>query len=173
MSVTVTGSGYINSNPHVRFALSGDFTGSQVFEDAVTAQLAAGVWPTPAGALKGTWSSSGAASLLLAHATDPFQGAGDAGYSEGFTPGTGYEVFFIRIRNTHASAYLKVEMGATNGFPLFDAAGEGAKVYAGGHMDFSNPAGWGAIESGVSDLLTLTPETGTVTAVITVFYKAV
>lgn len=172
MALTPAITGYLNLNAHARVALSGDGSGSITYEDPISYQMGSGSNPSLAGVLAGTLSVTGAQDILLAAASDPLGATGDAGYSEGYDP-DGDELILLMIRNTHATASLKVERGAANGLPIFDAAGEGLNIAAGGIFFYYDPAGTGALTTTSNDKLTLTPSTGTVTAELLAWYKAV
>lgn len=137
-------------------------------QDSVTFAASGGTAPTITGWLNGALSVTGAITLLLAHATDPLQGAGDATYSPGFTV-AGSKPKLLRIVNTHASASLVVSR-PVNGFPFPDAQGDAITIPAGGKIMMEWPAGLATLSTGSNDALTLTPSTGTVTGEITVVY---
>lgn len=173
MALTVTYSGTMQLILDVLAAFSVDATGGQRGKVSRTITLSAsgGTAPTVSGFLVGTLSVTGAQDILLAHATDPLQSAGDATYSSGFTVAS-TKIKAIWIRNTHATAALTVARGAANGCPIFDAAGDAVTLLGGGDglLLLTFPAGTAALTTGSNDKLTLTPSTGTVTAEIMVIY---
>ncbi|MGV3721981.1 MAG: hypothetical protein ACO1SX_13800 [Actinomycetota bacterium] len=137
-------------------------------QDTTTYAASGGTQPTITGWLNGALSVTGAITLLLAHATDPLQGAGDAAYSPGFTP-AGAKVKYIRIKNTHASASLVASRPA-NGLPFLDAENDAITILAGSTIELEYNAGLAALTTTSNDALLLTPSTGTVTGEITVVY---
>lgn len=149
LAITMTGSA----------VASGDVAGGlQLSEsDSFAFASAGGTAPTISGWVNGELTLSAATDLLLAHATDPFQGAGDAAY---FPPGfsvASSKLKAIRIKNTHASASLNVQMGALNGLPIFLAASDGLTLAAGDEVVLFIKAGTAALTTGTNDKLTLTP----------------
>ncbi len=172
MATTVTYTGRIASQPSVTATLSGDKAGQEVFELPLSYTFGRDDAPAVVGALEGYLSVTGAQDILLAHATDPLGATGSASYSEGFAP-AGKELMYLRIANQHASASLLVERSAANGLPIFDAAGEGMSIGPGGYREWYEPAGFGALTTGSTDALTLSPSSGTVEAHILAFYKDV
>lgn len=170
MAVTPTFSGTHVSYPSFRIAKSGDKGGADTYDEqvSVTWAVTGGTAPTGEGVLNGSLSVTGAQDILLAHATDPLQACGDSTYSEGFAP-AGKKLKYLRIRNTHATASLKVERG-TNGLPVFDATGDSITIPAGGYVEWYFPAGTAALTTGSNDKLTLTPSTGTMTGEIIAVY---
>lgn len=156
-SYTVTGSLQISMQANA--SGSGDVAGTlQCSEsDAFTFASAGGTAPTISGWVNGELSLSSATDLLVAHATDPFQGAGDASY---FPPGfsvASSKLKAIRIKNTHASASCDVQMGASNGLPIFKAASDGLTLAPGDEFVLFIKAGTAALTTTSNDKLTLTP----------------
>lgn len=173
MAVTTAYSG--SHVVQIRFTatLSGDKSGLETVKDdlSITWAAAGGTAPTLTGALYGPISVTGAQDILLAHATDPLQGTGDATYTEGGTPSAGVsKLKFLRVRNTHATATLAVARKAANGLPIFSAASDAIVIEPGGYWDWYAPAGSAALTTGSNDGLTLTPSAGTVTGFLMAAY---
>lgn len=171
MAVTTTYSGGLALNIALNAALGGDRVGSDGISEILSIAFAAagGTAPTLSGFLKGDLSVTGAQDLLLAHATDPLQSAGDAGYPAGFTV-AGTKLKLLYIRNSHATATLTVARKATNGLPIFVAASDGIIIEPGGHLLWYAPAGSVALTTGSNDGITLSPSAGTVTGVLVAAY---
>jgi hypothetical protein len=109
-------------------------------------------------------SYSAATALFLAHATDPFQTAGDAVYSDvAFVPG-GKKVKAIYARAAAANTdKIQVARASAQGFLGFVALSDGLWLSAGGIFFWYDPGGdvGGALTTAVNDRLTITPNSGT------------
>jgi len=171
MATTVTYSGVMRLAVELIGRFTVDTTGGRTAktDQTINWSAAGGSDPTLAGFLAGTVSVAGATDLLLAHATDPFQGGGDAAYSDGFTV-AGSKLKLLWIRNTHATGSLTVARKATNGLPVFDAASDAVTIQPGGIWMTYLPTGTAALTTGSNDGLTVTPSSGTVTAEVVVAY---
>ncbi len=162
LGLTVTG----------RNTLGGDWAGVQqipTIADAINFAAAGGSAPTISGWLYGTVTLTEAVTLLLAHATDPFQGAGDSLYSLGFTVASS-KLKLLYIKNTSESQTIAVARGATNGLPIFDAASDAITLAVGDILCLYKKAGTAALTTGSNDGLTLTPSLTGATAIICAVY---
>lgn len=170
MATTTVYSGTLTLKALARVAFSGDSTGGRTAEETINLIFAAagGTDPTLSGFLKGTVTVA-AGDILLAHATDPFQGMGDATYSDGFTV-AGAKLKLIVCRNAHATASITVSRAASNGLPIFAAAGDGITIPPGGFFCLYLPTGTAALTTGSNDALTLAPSAGSPTLEVTAFY---
>jgi hypothetical protein len=168
---TVTMGGSLRIEAQLVAALSGDKQGGEVGRDALLVSFAAagGSAPTLSGFLSGTATVAAAGDLLLAHASDPLQGFGDAAYSEGFSP-AGARIKLLLVRNTDPTNSLTVARKSTAGLALFDAAGDSITLAPGDELVLYKPAGGAPLATGSNDGLTLTPSAGTPTAQILVAY---
>ena len=170
MSVTTTYSGSVSLALRLAAALSGDRTGSEVAtaSDSITFAAAGGDAPTLSGFLSGT-AAAAAGDWLLAHATDPLQGMGDAAYSEGFAvAGTKLKLLYIKNNNSTNSA--TIARGATNGLPLFDTAGDSITLAPGDIFLFYKKAGTAALTTGSNDKLTVSVSGGTPSLTVVAAY---
>lgn len=160
MAVTTTYSGSLSIALRLAAALSGDRTGSEVASasDSLTFAAAGGDAPTLSGFLSGT-ATAAAGDWLLAHATDPLQGMGDAGYSEGFTV-AGAKLKLLYVKNNDSTNSVTIARGATNGLPLFDAASDSITLAPGDIFLFFKKAGGAALTTGSNDKLTLSVSAG-------------
>jgi hypothetical protein len=163
MATSTVYSGRLAVDLLLQAVLSGDKAGVEKTPDdlglSVRFGAAGGDAPTLSGFLHGEGSISGATTLLLAHASDPFQGAGDASYSEGFTV-AGSKLKVLALINT-GSVNLTVARAASNGLPILDANGDALTLDPGGMLLLYRPAGTVALATGTSDGLTITPASGT------------
>lgn len=172
MALGISYSGNLNLEMLLGVAFSTDAGGSKTARRVIEIAFAAagGDAPTISGWVNGTVSLSAATDLLLAHATDPFQGIGDSGYSDGFTP-AGAKIKAVIIRaSTANTGTVKIERSTLNGAPLFDTANDSVTLQAGGLFVLTFPTGTAALTTGTNDALTLTPSTGTQAADITIIY---
>ncbi len=152
--------------------LGTDWAGGQripSIANAITLAAAGGTAPTISGWLYGTVTLTEAATLLLAHATDPFAGAGDSGYCLGFTVASS-KLKILYIKNTSATQTIAVARAAANGLTVFDAASDAITLAAGDIMCWYKPAGTAALTTGSNDGLTLTPSLTGATAIICAIY---
>lgn len=174
MAVATTMSGSLALSLLAQAAYGTDWGGTATAKvtDTVSFAASGGTDPTIAGFLKGTGSISGAVDMLLAHATDPLQGAGDATYSTGYAPSGVGKIKAIYLQNTTAAGggNLTVARGAANGAPIFDTAGDSITLPPGGIALLYFKTGTAVITTGSSDKVTVTPSTGTVTFTILVVY---
>jgi hypothetical protein len=161
LAITTTYSGSLALQIALRAAYSGDREGGEEAKIALAIAFAAagGTAPTLSGFLKGTVTAA-AGDLLLAHATDPLQGMGDARYTEGFAvAGTKLKLFFFQ--NNDPTNSVTIIRGAANGLPIFAAAGDGLTVLPGGVVFLYDPAGLtAALVSGTNDKATLAVSAG-------------
>lgn len=171
MATTNTYSGNVSLTGELRTAYSVDSTGgrSAKFTESLVFDPAGGDAPTISGYLNGTLALSGAVDCLLAAASDPLQGAGDAAYSDGFSP-AGAKIKLLRIKCTDATHGFTVARKATNGVDLFEAASDAVRLMPGDVLLLYRKAGGGALSTGSNDGLTLTPLSGSPTGEITVVY---
>lgn len=151
-------------------SFSGDTQGSRTGAWAFTRTYspAGGDSPTISGFVRGTITVA-AGDLLLAHASDPFQGMGDATYSDGFTV-AGTKIKAIAFRNCSDSLSITIARGAANGLPIFDAAGDAITLPPLGCFVLEFPSGTAALTTGSNDKLTLAPSSGSPTMEILVIY---
>jgi hypothetical protein len=168
MSITRTYAGSVNLGIALSVSKSGDVTGKD--SAALTAALAfaAAVAPTISGFLSGVFVAA-AGDLLLAHATDPLQAMGDAAYSDGFTV-AGSKLKFLFIRNNDGTNSVTISRGATNGLPVFDAAGDSVTLGPGDWFLFFKKAGTAALVTGTNDKLTIAVSGGTPSCDIVAVY---
>lgn len=145
-------------------------TGNMRLQEALDATLAAagGSAPTISGFLAGEITAA-AGDLLLAHATDPFQGMGSEAYSPGFTPASS-KIKALYIRNTDDTNTITIARGATNGLPIFDAAEDSITLAAGDCFFYYKKAGTAALTTGSNDKLTISVGAGSPTADVVVIY---
>lgn len=175
MAGTATYSGTLKIEAALKAVLGGDWNGTQknpTLADLITFAAAGGAAPTLAGWMYGTitFVDGVAVDALLAHATDPLQGCGDAGYSLGFTV-AGSKLKYLYVKNTHATLSLTVARKATLGLPIFDAASDAVTLAPGDIFVLYKKAGTAALTTGSNDGLTLTPSaTGGLTATILAAY---
>lgn len=161
MALTTTYSGSLSLAIALRSAFGGDYSGGQEAEErlSVTFAAAGGTAPTLSGFLMGT-ADAAAGDWLLAHATDPFQGMGDATYSAGFTV-AGTKLKLLYIKNEDATNSVTIIRGAANGLPIFAAAGDGLTILPGGVLLLYDPAGLtAALTTTSNDKLTLSVSGG-------------
>ena len=160
MATTYAYSGSSAISLQANVAFSGDYSGNQRAERAVTRTYAAagGTAPTISGFLNGQLTVA-AGDILLAHATDPFQGMGDAAWAEGFTV-AGSKLKALYLRNCDTTRSIVVARGAANGLPIFDAAGDSITLQPLGTYFMEWPSGLAALTTGSNDKLTLTPSAG-------------
>ena len=174
MAVATTMSGSLALSLLAQAAYGTDWGGSATAKqvDTITFAASGGTDPTLAGYLKGTGSISGAVDMLLAHATDPFQGAGDATYSTGYAPTGVGKIKAIYVQNTTAAGggNLTLARGAANGCPIFDTAGDSVTLPPGGIMLLYFKTGTAVLTTTSNDKLVATPSTGTVTFEMLVIY---
>jgi hypothetical protein len=163
MATTRVLSGSILWEPKFRLAFGGDFGGGQ--ETPTLRHLEnwshdGGAAPTLSGWLYGTLAVS-VGTLLLAHATDPFAGMGDAQYSEGLAvAGKRLKLLYLRADPANAAS-VTIERASSNGLEIFTAAGSGIILAPGGRLIWEDPLGIGPLSTGTNDALTLTPDSGT------------
>lgn len=160
MATTVTYSGSLAINALFQALLTVEKTGSEQakYSKSITFAAAGGTAPTLSGFLIGTGTAA-AGDLLLAHATDPFQGMGDAAYSEGFTV-AGTKLKLLILENLDSAINIAFSRGALNGLPVFDAAGDALTLTPGGILVYYNQAGTAALTTGSNDKLTVAPASG-------------
>lgn len=169
MANTYTYTGTLSLAAKLKNTFGGDQVGSVYAEIAKAATFKpSGGDAVITGFVYGTLTVA-AGDLLLAHATDPLQGMGDAVYSTGFTV-AGSKLKLLYIENTHASLSITVARGAANGLPIFDAAGDSVTLAPGDVLFIYKPAGTAALTTGSNDKLTLQPSSGSPTAKILVGY---
>lgn len=163
MATTRMLSGSVLWEPKFRISFGGDFGGGQetpTLRHLETWNHEGGAAPALSGWLFGTLAVS-SGNLLLAHATDPFGAMGDAQYSDGLTP-AGKRLKLLYLRSDPAnSASVTVVRAASNGLPIFSAAGAGITLTPGGKLVWEDPTGIGPLTTGSNDALTLTPSAGT------------
>lgn len=171
MSVTRTTSGTLSLKTLLGTLVTGDWGGGEALNSAITITLAAtgGAAPTVTGWMKGTLSLSGAVTLLLAHATDPLQGAGDATYSPGLTVASSKLKGLIIKVDSSSGGNLTIERPA-NPLPIFNALGDALTLDPGGMFVFFLEDGTAALTTGSNDALLITPSAGTVTGTIIALY---
>lgn len=172
MAVTTAYAGNLTLDITGTATLGGDAAGTQripALAKAITFAASGGTAPTIAGWMYGTGTFTGAVTCLLAHATDPLVGAGDAGYSIGFTVASS-KLKLLYIENTHASIALTIARAATNGLPIFDTAGDSVPLAAGDILCLYVKAGTAALTTGSNDGLTITPGSSGGTCTIIALY---
>jgi hypothetical protein len=135
----------------------------------LTFAAAGGTDPTISGWVNGTITVA-AGDLLMAHATDPFQGMGDSSYGPpGFTVAS-TKLKLLYMKNLHATISINVIRGAANGLPVFTAAGDGIDIPAGGALLIYYPTGTAALTTTSNDKLTLAPASGSPTMDVLAIY---
>ena len=159
MSVVRTYSGSLLLDPDFGQRLSGDAQGGPQLPDLRLLQQwdhDGGDDPHFGGWLYGSLTIAAGGDLLLAHATDPLQGFGDALYSDGLTV-AGKKLKLLYVRNTHASANFTLKRATANGLPVFDDADSGVTLSPGGIFLWTDPGGdaIGALTTGSNDALSL------------------
>lgn len=171
MATTAAYSGNLNLTLEARNVFSVDSLGGRSIKEAQAIVLAAagGSAPTISGWLNGSLAINAAGDILLAHASDPFQGLGDAAYSDGFAP-AGAKIKALLIVNTSATQNLAVARAALNGLTLFDGASDAVTLAPGDVLLIYRKAGGDALTTGSNDGLTLTPSATGATADVTVIY---
>lgn len=167
-ATTYTFSGKYNMTLEGKLLFGGDKAGEEKVTATQGISLTPSTAPTITGFLKGTFSVSGGTDLLLAHATDPLQGAGDAQYSSGFTvAGSKIKLLYIEVLT---GAILTVARASSNGLTLLSAASDAIPLTIGDILQIYRKAGGDALTTGSNDALTLTPSAGTITGTIVVLY---
>ena len=172
MAVTSTYEGSLSLRLEALAKLAGDYDGLKraLVQINRTFAPAGGSAPTISGFLFGTATvTTTPTDVLLAHATDPLQGLGDATYPDGFTV-AGAKLKGLWLRNNDTVDAVLVERAAANGLPVFDAAGDGISIPAGGEVWLYLPAGTAALSTGSNDALTLTAAAGTCSLEILAIY---
>lgn len=172
MAITTTYTGTFTLDMLANAALTGDAAGNYrlpALAKAVTFAAAGGTAPTIAGFMYGIGTFTGVTHILLAHATDPLQGAGDCGYSLGFTV-AGSKLKLLYIENTHATITLRVAREATLGLPIFVAGSDAVDLPPGGIFCLHFPAGTAALTTGSNDGLAVTPTDTGCTALFIALY---
>lgn len=105
-----------------------------------------------------------AMTIFIAHASDPFQAAGDAAYSDpSFSPaGKKAKILWWRAPNSN-TANITVARASTQGFLGFAGASHGMVLSPGGQLLWSDPGGdvGGALTTASNDRFTITPASGT------------
>jgi hypothetical protein len=170
VATTNTYSGSSSLSLAAQAAFSGDTTGNRRASRAVTRAYAAagGTAPTVSGFLTGQLTVA-AGDILLAHASDPFQGMGDSVYSDGFTV-AGSKLKMLYLRNCDETRSIVIIRGAANGLPIFEAASDGITLQPLGTYFMEWPSGLAALTTGTNDKLTLTPSAGNPLMDLTAFY---
>lgn len=167
MATTVTYDGSLSIEDQFRALFTVEFEGSEVAKVASRSTLT-----TIAGFFKGAFTVA-AGDFLLAHASDPLQGMGDAAYTLNFTVAS-KKLAYLYLKNTHASISWSFARGAANGLTLFDAASDAITLKAGAEFrmaDFTNGI-TSALTTGSNDKLTITPASGSPTGTIVAVYIA-
>ena len=170
MATTATYSAGLKIDGYASAALGTDRSGSEIdriFENIVFA-AAGGTAPTISGFFKGT-ATCAAGNWLLAHATDPLQGMGDAGYSEGFTVASS-KLKLLMVKNTDTTNSITLSRGTTNGLPIFDAADDAITLAPGDVFFFYKKAGTAALTTGSNDKLSITVSAGSPTCEVRAWY---
>lgn len=170
MATTYTVTAQQRTQDTATVTASGDASGGVTYPISDTQQWNAsgGDAPTLSGILSGQFTAA-AGDLLLAHATDPLQGMGDASYSPGFTV-AGSKLKRIRIKNTDGTNMVTVKRGAANGLPILDTAGAGVPIGPGDTFDLTIKAGMAALSTGSNDKLTVSVSGGSPVCDIEVWY---
>lgn len=176
MAVTYELSGQHSLTAFFQATASGDRTGAEKvsLSQSITFNDAGGSEPDLQVFLNGTGTVSNGSpiTILLAAASDPLAGSGDAGYYPPDQTGASKKLKYIRIRNTTAAGggTLQVEGATGNVCPVFDAAGDSITIRPQGHFELYQYDGLAAMTSLANDGLTLTSSSGAVTYSITVAY---
>lgn len=170
MATTTTYSGQLVASVSGNVSFSGDNSGTQSGNKAANVAYAAsgGTAPTISGWLSGTLTVATPGDILLAHATDPFQGFGDALYPANFSP-AGTKLKTLYIRNTGTTGSCIVARKTTAGLPIFETADDSVNLAPGDLMVIHKTAGTATLTTGSNDALTLTP-TGSATLEILAVY---
>lgn len=170
MAVTTTFSGSANIAIEGLATFSVDRTGAQraTINKALTFAASGGSAPTISGFLYGTLTCS-AGDILLAHATDPFQGMGDADYSPGFTVASS-KLKLLYFENTDSTNTITIARKTTNGLPIFNAADDALTLAAGDVFLYFKRAGTAALTTGSNDALTISVGAGSPTMIACVLY---
>ena len=163
MATTVTYSGRTLLEISLRAAYSGERSGGEEAEDKVSVTFAAagGTAPTLSGFVEGVITATTTpTNILVAHASDPFQGLGSAEYSRGFAPASA-KLKLIYFRNTDDTDSVTIARAAANGLPIFDAAGDAITLAPGEVFLLYRKAGTAALTTGSNDALALTASANT------------
>lgn len=130
---------------------------------AIEYAAAGGTAPTVSGWVRGTLLVEAADDWLMAHASDPFQDHGDAEYSPDFTvAGSKLKTLVVyNDPNADSPGDVTVARAASNGLPIFAAAGDAITLPPGGFLIWHNPDGTAALTTTSNDALTVTPEAST------------
>lgn len=168
-AVTYTYSGTTEFSTSSSAAGAGDTTQNITGSHSASLTFDPSVAPTISGFLKGTFLAA-AGDLLLAHATDPLQGMGDATYPGGFAPSGVAKLKEIFIRNNDATNSVSIARGTTNGLPIFDAADDKITLAPGDIFYYFKKAGTAILTTGTNDKLTISVTGGTPSCDIHVKY---
>jgi hypothetical protein len=172
MAVTNVVSGSLSLALTLRRVASGDESGtvlSQISETrnfGATASLPETIEAD--GYLYGTVVAA-AGDWLLAHASDPFQGMGDATYSGGFAP-AGKKVKAICIVNNDTANSVTLTPKTGNPFLLLGAAGDLITIQPGGVFLLTIPEGSAALTTTTNDGITVAVEGGTPSLEVLIAY---
>jgi hypothetical protein len=170
MALTTTLSGQLQLTAELKSLYSGDRAGEEkvTISELLTFAAAGGDAPTISGFFKGT-ATCAAGDWLLAHASDPLGTMGTAGYNQGFTvDGTKLKLLFIKNLDTTNS--ITIIRGASNGLPIFEAAGDGITLAPGDIFLFYKKAGTAALTTTSNDKLTISVSAGSPTCTVVAAY---
>ena len=170
MAISTTYSGSLNLSGEALCQYGTDRTGAErdVISEAITFAASGGTAPTISGFFKGV-ATIAAGDWLLAHASDPLQGMGDARYSEGFAV-AGTKLKLLMVKNLDSTNSITIARGAANGLPIFDAAGDAVTLAPGDIFLFYKKAGTAALTTGSNDKLTLSASAGSPTCDVRAWY---
>lgn len=169
MATTNTPSGTISLTASLFNTFTGDSTGNRSQQVSVTKLLDSVNTPI-AGFFKGE-AIAAAGDWLLAHASDPLSGMGDAAYSDGFTV-SGKKLTLLLIVNKDATNSITITRKTAAGLPIFEADGDAIIIKAGGIFMYFNPTGTAALTTTVNDGLTIAVSGGTPACDVMAAYRS-
>jgi len=151
-------------------SVGGDGGGTEVAVRDSTLEFTESAAPKIKGFFNGIATVSGSGDILLAHATDPLQGFGDAGYVPPTFDVASKKITMLRFENLDASASITITRKASVGLPIFDTAGDSVTLAPGDIRIFYFKAGTAALTTGSNDALTLSRSGGSPQLAVTVYY---
>lgn len=170
MATTYTPSGTLTITPTFQTVASVDQTGQFLSGMAAITKTFNSTNTTISGYFYGT-AVCAAGNWLMAHATDPLQGMGDAAYSPGFTVASS-KLKLLIVQNVDSTNTITISRGTSNGLPIFDAADDSITLTAGGVFVYFNNAGTAALTTTSNDKLTIAVGGGTPNAYVLAAYGA-
>jgi hypothetical protein len=167
MATTVTASGNLSLILNFLASFSGDTSGQRQAAVSNTKTYGSGGTAID-GFFKGT-AVCAAGDWLLAHATDPLQGMGDAAFSDGLTV-AGKKLKMLYIRNEDATNSITITRKTGNPLPIFNADADALTIQPGGTFFLDIPNGTAALTTGTNDGLTIAVSGGSPNATVVAVY---